>query len=104
MYYYLKMIAQSFPDDEIVLVCDGASWHKNKEIIPKNMRIVNLPTGAPEMNPMEQIWREIRTQGFANQSFPSLDDVLQRLSETIRALKPETVKSIAGRQSILSMI
>jgi putative transposase len=101
MYFYLKKIAQTYPDDEIVLVCDGASWHKNQEIIPQNMTVVNLPTGAPEMNPMEQIWREVRTQGFANQTFSSLAAVMSRLGETIHSLSHKTVKSIAGRDWIL---
>lgn len=103
MYYFLKKISQSCPDDIIVLVCDGASWHKNAEIVPHNMMLVNLPTGAPEMNPMEQIWREIRTQGFANLLLPSLAAVLERFADTVRLLSYDTVKSITGRDWILSM-
>jgi hypothetical protein len=104
MYYFLKTISQTFHDDQIVLVCDSASWHKNAEIVPFNMTIVNLPTGAPEMNPMEQIWREIRTRGFANLIMPSLAAVLMCLNNTVRLLSPETVTSITGRDSILSML
>ena len=104
MYYFLKRISRAFPDDIIVLVCDGASWHKNAEIVPYNMIVINLPTGAPEMNPMEQIWREIRTHGFANLLLPSLAAVLGRLGETIRLLPRERVKNITGRDWILSVI
>jgi len=104
MYYFLRKISQAYPDDIIVLVCDGASWHKNPEIIPHNMVVVNLPTGAPEMNPMEQIWREVRTHGFANLLLPSLAAVLERFFDTIRSLSHNRVKSIAGRDWILSMI
>ena len=103
MYYFLKKISQAYHDDLIVLVCDGASWHKNAEIVPYNMIIVNLPTGAPEMNPMEQIWREIRTQGFANLVLPSLAAVLDRFADTVRSMPLDRVKSIAGRNWILSM-
>ena len=101
MYYFLKKISQAFPDDIIVHVCDSASWHKNDEIIPYNMIIVNLPTGAPEMNPMEQIWREIRTVGFGNTMLASLAAVLNRFDETVRSMSRDTVKSITGRKSIL---
>ena len=101
MYYFLKMISQAFPDDIIVHVCDSASWHKNPEIVPDNMMIVNLPTGAPEMNPMEQIWREIRTVGFSNVMLPSLAAVLNRFAETVRSMSRDTVKCISGRKSIL---
>jgi len=54
-----------------------------------------LPTGAPEMNPMEQIWREIRSVGFANVMLPSLAAVLNRLDETIRSLSRDTVSGKA---------
>jgi putative transposase len=104
MYYFLKKISQAYPDDIIVLVCDSASWHKNPEIVPCNMMIVNLPTGAPEMNPMEQIWREIRTSGFANLMLPSLAAVLERFADSVDSLSHDTVKRITGRDWILSMV
>jgi len=98
-----RAISQAFPDDLIVLVCDSASWHKNPEIVPHNMIVINLPTGSPEMNPMEQIWREIRTQGFANLLLPSLHAVLDHFAVTVRSLPHDRIKSIAGRDWILSM-
>ncbi|TRW27017.1 hypothetical protein FL857_04730 [Criibacterium bergeronii] len=40
----------------ILLICDGASWHKSKGLkIPKNIKIIHIPTYTPEMNPIEQI-------------------------------------------------
>ena len=66
--------------------------------------IVNLPTGAPEMNPMEQIWREIRTSGFANLMLPSLPAVLERFADTVHSLSLDTVRRITGRDWILSIV
>ena len=68
------------------------------------MIVVNLPTSAPEMNPMEQIWREIRTSGFANLLLPSLAAVLGRFANTVHSLLRDRVKSIAGRDWILSIV
>ncbi len=50
------------------------------------------------MNPIEQIWKEIREKGFANLIFSSLEKVIDRLCETIRDLSKDTVKSITGRK------
>ena len=55
------------------------------------------------MNPIEQIWREIRTRGFKNEVFHTLEDVVHRLSDTIRSLTNEVVQSITGRDWILSL-
>ena len=103
MNVFLKHLSDSYPKDRIVLVCDGAAWHKSKGlIIPRNIRLVFIPPYTPEMNPIEQIWREIRTQGFRNEIFATLDKVVDRLCETIRNLTKDTIKSITGRDWILS--
>ena len=103
MNVFLRHLSDSYPKDRIVLVCDGAAWHKSKGLsIPHNIRLVFIPPYTPEMNPIEQIWREIRTQGFRNEIFASLDKVVDRLCETIRSLTKDTIKSITGRDWALS--
>lgn len=104
MNLFLLELSKWFPQDFIVLMCDGAGWHKSKGLqIPDNIGLVNIPPYTPEMNPIEQIWRELRTQGFRNEIFQTLDKVDDRLCETICALKPETIKSICARDWILKL-
>ena len=104
MNVFLKQLSDSYPKGKIVLVCDGAAWHKSKGLsIPHNIRLVFIPPYTPEMNPIEQIWREIRTQGFRNEIFASLDKVVDRLCETIQNLTKDTIKSITGRNWLLSV-
>lgn len=99
---FLEQLSLEFPNDFIVLVCDGAAWHKSKSlIIPDNMELVFIPPYTPEMNPIEQIWKELRSRGFCNEAFTSLQKVMDRLCLVIRNLSKETVKSITGRQWIL---
>jgi len=102
MNIYLSELSKYFPSDFIVLMCDRAGWHGSKTLaIPDNICIVNIPPYTPEMNPMEQIWREIRTQGFRNEIFQTLEKVDDRLCDTICDLSPDTIKSICGRQWLL---
>ena len=104
MNVFLKQLSDSYPKDKIVLVCDGAAWHKSKGLsISHNIRLVFIPPYTPEMNPIEQIWREIRTQEFRNEIFASLDKVVDRLCETIQNLTKDTIKSITGRNWLLSV-
>ena len=100
---FLEQLSKQYPKDEIVLVCDGASWHKSNEmIIPENITLVYLPPATPEMNPIEQIWKEIRKMGFRNEAFHSLKDVVDRLCETICRLTNEVVRSITARDWIVN--
>ncbi len=104
MNLFLESLSRQFPDDYILLVCDGARWHdSNAMIVPNNIEILHIPPYTPEMNPIEQIWEEIREKGFRNECFSSLDQVIDRLCITIQKLSPDTIMSITGRDWILSI-
>ena len=103
MNIFLEELSKTFPDDYILLSVDGASWHRTKNLVlPENIRLFFIPPATPEMNPIEQIWKEIRKRGFRNEIFKNLDKVILRLCETICSLSNDTVKSITGRDWILS--
>ena len=101
---FLEELSKKYPNDVILLVCDGASWHKSKGLkIPKNIVLQHIPPYTPEMNPIEQIWAEIRKRGFKNECFKTLNDVVDRLCDTICSLTNDVVKSITGREWIIEM-
>lgn len=72
--------------------------------LPENVVLFYIPPYTPEMNPIEQIWKEIRKLGFKNEIFPSLDKVVDRLCLTICSLLPEIISRITGRIWILNAL
>ena len=101
---FLKELSCKYRDDIILVVCDGAAWHKSNSLeIPSNIELFYLPPATPEMNPIEQIWKEIRKRGFRNEIFATLDKVIDRLCDTIDSLSTLTVKSITCRSWIESI-
>lgn len=71
---FLTQASEAHKGEFIVMVVDGASSHKSKELkIPENMSLVLLPPYFPELNPTEQIWNVLRRDYFANQVFDSLE-------------------------------
>lgn len=104
MNVFLKHLSESYPEDIIILVCDGAAWHKSNSLnIPHNIHLLFIPPYTPEMNPIEQVWKEIRKRGFRNEIFQTLDKVVDRLCSTICSISQDTIKSITGREWILSI-
>lgn len=80
MNVFLQELSKAYSKDFILLVADGAAWHKSKGLlVPSNIEIFSLPPYTPEMNPIEQIWKEIRKRGFKNEVFATLDKVVDRL-------------------------
>ena len=105
MNVFLQELSKAYVDDEILLVCDGATWHKSGGLmIPANIHITHIPPYTPEMNPIEQIWKEIRKRGFRNEVFKTLEHVVERLCETIKNLPNTTIQSITGRLWIIDIV
>lgn len=103
MNLFLRELSAAYPNDFILIVCDGAAWHNAKAlVIPANIRLLFLPPATPEMNPIEQIWKEIRKRGFRNEIFSSLDKVVDRLCDTICSLSHIAIQSITARNWIVS--
>jgi hypothetical protein len=40
------------------MLLDRAGWHTTDKLrVPKNMTLILLPSRAPELNPVENIWQ-----------------------------------------------
>ena len=99
---FLRELSKEYPEDQILLVCDGAAWHKSKGlVVPDNISLLYIPPYTPEMNPIEQIWKQLRSMGFRNEVFKTLEHVVDRLCATIRQLTNDMVRSITARQWIV---
>ena len=74
MSLFLNQVSKSHGQDFMVMVLDGASSHKCKELkVPENITLVLLPPYSPELNPAELIWNMLRRNYFANRVFDSLN-------------------------------
>ncbi len=88
---FLTQVSQAHPDDLIVMVLDGASSHKAKELaIPENIRLLALPPYAPELNPQEHVWDELREKEFPNRVFNALDGVVRQLERGLPRLAADS--------------
>ncbi len=102
MNVFLKHLSEQYPEDRIILCCDGAAWHKSAMLnVPENIRLFFIPPYTPEMNPIEQIWKELRKMGFRNEVFATLEKVVDRLCDVINDLSDATIRSITGRDWII---
>lgn len=106
MSLFLQEVSARHPDEFILMVMDGAGWHKAEELtVPQNMHLIFLPPYSPELNPVEHIWDSIRENWFRNQVFESMDSVENQLIKALVALEkdPEMVRRMAGFPWIVSI-
>ena len=83
-----------------VLLLDRAGWHTTAELdVPDNMTLILLPSRAPELNPIENIWQYLRQNWLSNRVFDSYDAIVDAACEAWRKLLavPDTITSIGMR-------
>ena len=100
-------IAARYPHENIVMVIDGAGWHKSKAIkLAENMRILFLPPYSPELNPQEHVWDELREKFFHNRVFDNLNALEMHLKSALKRLElnQETMCGITGWDWIINAV
>jgi transposase len=87
---FLAEVAQRHADEFMLMVLDGAGWHRAKRLpIPTNRRLVPLPPWSPPLNPAEHVWDELREKYFANRWFATLDQLDAQLVTGLAVLEAD---------------
>ena len=63
-----------------------------------------LPSRAPELNPVENIWQYLRQTWLSNRVFDTYEDILDAACDAWRKLiaQPHTITSIGSRDWVLA--
>ena len=88
------------PGAHAVLLMDRAGWHTTAKLgMPKNITAIFLPSRAPELNPVENVWQYMRANWLSNRVFDSYDAIIGAACEAWRKLldQPNTISSIGMR-------
>ena len=83
-----------------VVLLDRAGWHITSKLdMPENITPIFLPSRAPELNPVENVWQYLRQNWISNTVFENYDAILDAACDAWRKLtaKPETITSIGMR-------
>ena len=107
MQVFLDEVAARHVNERIIMVLDGAGWHKKETLaIPENIRLVSLPPYSPELNPVEHIWDELREKNFHNRVFESIDSLEDCLEDALYDMEQDhgRVRSIVAWPWIINSL
>ena len=98
MNLFLEEVSKDFKDYFVIMLVDGAGWHRSRLKIPENIRLIYQPSHSPELNPAERLWEELREKHLPNKAFRSLDAVERALCEGLGKLHddPERLRSMTN--------
>ena len=83
-----------------VLLLDRAGWHTTSNLdMPDNITPIFLPSRAPELNPVENVWQYLRQNWRSNTVFENYDAIVDAACEAWRKLiaDPAKITSIGMR-------
>jgi hypothetical protein len=106
MNQFLAQVSNAHADEFIVMVVDGASSHRSKDLqVPENIRLHRLPGYSPELNPQEHVWDELREKEFPNRVFETMDAVIGQLEAGLPRLAANTqaLRSLTAWPWIVSL-
>jgi hypothetical protein len=84
-----------------VLLLDRAGWRTTGKVdVPDNITPIFLPSRAPELNPVENVWQYLRQNWLSNTVFENYGAIVEAACAAWRNLiaQPQTITSIGMRQ------
>jgi transposase len=84
-----------------VLLLDRAGWHTTSALrIPDNITIIFLPSRAPELNPVENVWQFLRQNWLSNSVFETYPAIVDAACVAWNNLTnaPDLIRSIGMRK------
>jgi hypothetical protein len=101
MQLHLDEIARNVAEGpHAVLILDRAGWHTTSKLdLPDNITPIFLPSRAPELNPVENVWQYLRQNWLSNTVFEDYDAIVDAACQAWRKLiaDPERITSIGMR-------
>lgn len=83
-----------------VLLLDRAGWHTTPALkLPRNITLIFLPSRAPELNPVENVWQYLRANWLSNRVFDTYEQIIDAACEAWCNLiaQPQAITSIGMR-------
>ena len=83
------------------MIFDRAGWHTTPNLVfPSNLTLICLPSRAPELNPVENVWQYLRGNWLSNSVFETFDDIINAACDAWRNLTatPDVIASIGMRR------
>lgn len=96
----LKKIGSTYLDDKILFCMDNGRVHHAGKVYDffdkhERMKLLFLPPYSPDINPEEYFHNHLRNKLLDNHNFKSTKQIGLTISNFVKRLNPETIRSIA---------
>lgn len=101
MIEHLKELSSHVPKGRhAVVVLDQAAWHTTSKLkVFDNITLFPLPPASPELNPVEQVWQQLRDNWLANRCYDGYEAIVDACCEAWNWFTdmPNRIKNLRSR-------
>ncbi len=101
---YLQQFSQTYRQEIHIIQLDNAPSHTaQKIVVPDNVILLFQTPSAPELNPIERVWEDLKYQ-IKNLWFSSLIDLKEKVASLLSNLSNEVIVSLTSWQHIVEAL
>jgi len=97
---FLRLVHKHYRGWQVALVLDEDSSHTAKASVSLaaelGIELRWLPNRAPELNPLEGLWRDAKKRLLANRQYPSIEEQTERFVADVAGLSSREAMTKAG--------
>jgi transposase len=81
--------------EHVIMILDGSYAHKNSIlIIPENISFIFLPPYSPKLNPIERLWKWIKSHYLAFKKYSNIEEIIDSGVDGWNKTSAEIIKSV----------
>jgi transposase len=85
-----------------IILMDNASSHKTEKLkVSKNIVFIFLPANAPELNPIERFWKELK-DWLSDYEPQTLRDVSKLVEQGLKSFDEKAISSITSFEYLMT--
>ncbi len=90
---FLRILLRKYTGKKIILILDNAQYHKSAqmhkslETYKEQIELIFLPAYSPDYNPIEQLWKVMKSQYIYNMGITNRCDLKKRVSLMFRSMQ-----------------
>lgn len=92
---FLRALQDEF-GEYIHVILDNATYFASNQVSDfideSSIQVTYLPTGSPDMNPVEECWRQLKQQ-LGNRFFGSIDALRPAIHTAIKQIEPPSIRN-----------
>ena len=86
------------------MIPDSGAFHKAKKlVVPDNITLLFLPSYAPEINPIERLWQDIKEQ-ITFPLFEKLSDLRDAVADILKGYSAQAIASLTAYRYLVEAV